>query len=235
MKYFVRILSALLIMAMAFSIVACSDDENETTEGNGTMDFASGTDTEGDSGEPSEEASEDRGTVDLSSYEAPSMETPALNGFVLPAGATITLSTVSPTAAEDSTAVTVGANALYTGSLILVNPQFELKKDPADSLIKMYDHRATSGATGKYKLANSEYIYIYEDAADAFTSLMLAANAKNAKCANILVSEAYRSEQDQTDIFNANNAKLFKEVVNVATVFPVDWRFAQFFDNNCFY
>lgn len=216
MKYFVRLLSALLILAMAFSIVACSDEEKET-EGkgpSGTLDFdsedPSGSDTEDPSGgseEPSEEESESKEneTVDMSTYEAPTVENPTLSGFELPSSSKLELSTVEPTAAEDCTVVTKNAADIHVGSLILVNPQFALKKDPADikdALVNMFEHRANGAAKGKYQLPGDS-IRLQGDAIEAFTSMMVAANTQNAKCSGVLVSEAYRSAQIQEDHFNA--------------------------------
>ncbi len=214
MKYFVRILSVLLIAAMAFSIVACSDDEQET-EGKkppvsgGTLDL--GSDDPSASEDPSEEpteaesATEEQATVDMESYEAPSLEKPTADGFELPTDAEIVISTVDPTATEDSTTVTVKAEAVHTGSLILVNPQYALKKDPADitdALVNMYDLRAAGNLKGKFQL-KAVNITVQKEAYDSFAAMMLAANTANAKCGNVQVVDAYRSAQRQDDVFNA--------------------------------
>ena len=163
-------------------------------------------DTDESGEEPSEdESASEGGTVDLNTYEDPTLEAPAVKEFTIPTTSPVKIKTVAPTASEDRKTVTVKGELVYTGSLILVNPQNALKQDPADSLIKLYEHRASSEGKGKYQLANAEHTFIHQEAADAFTSMMIAANAQNAKCSNIEVSEAYRSAQQQEDNFIAAN------------------------------
>ena len=155
MKKFVRLLSALLILAMAVSLVACSNEEKEP-EGTQAPSLNLGTNdptadptadpsdaTEEPTAEPSATAAP---TVDLSTYEAPTLEEPALEAFELPTTSAVSLKVVDPIATEDSTTVTVKAEDVYTGALILVNSQYKLKLDPADVLVKMYDHRAENAA-----------------------------------------------------------------------------------------
>lgn len=220
MKYFVRILSALLILAMAFSVVACSDSDKETKEsGEASIDLDTNDpsgdtldseDASGDTEEPSEEASEteeEYESRDLSSYADPSLEAPELKALAVPAESTLKVTPGTAADAKDCVSVTVKANDVYTGSLVLVNSKYALKNDPGsikDGLVNIYDLRAKDEIGAKYKLQTTK-ITVRRDTYDAFVALMKTANAANAKTANVLVSEGYRTAAKQQDVFVAND------------------------------
>ena len=195
MKYTIRILAALLALLMCTgALVACSGDEDETGE-KVTLPGESGTGDETDTDETVE-------SKDFSTVEDIELPLPEVGAFTSNDPA-VTLSQVAGPASSEckSDADTKKQPAdIGKGALVLVNPSHKLVYDPKDDVIELYASRGKleSGAN-TYKLSNI-YLKLNEAALKAFNAWM--ASAYSQTNGYILVSDAFRTFEEQQDIFD---------------------------------
>ena len=200
MKNAWRILALLMVVLMVFSLVACGSEEEETEDGE-TIDLG-GLGGSGDTSDGSENETEDEtgANMDQSEIKDPTLANPTLATLTVPANSSLKLSTAAAPAEADCQKVTLNKNAMYSGSLILVNSANSMQIEPTDTLANIYANRGKSDAgENTYGLKGSE-MELDKTTLDALNAMMKK-YYNTLGNSYVLVTDAYRDAETQTDIF----------------------------------
>ena len=201
MKNFIRVLSVLLIAAMAFSAVACSSDEDATKD-KATLDLGSGDPSASGDGSSSLEDPSSNGngepTVDPSDVPDNQLTTPTLSSLAVPTTSSLMLSAVAAPASEDCTTLHFNRSSIYAGELILVNSQHAIQGDP-EELTNIFQYRAEVAGSGTYALKSDSYV-LQESALVAFTAMMADYYAQMQNN-YVQITESYRTYDDQNEVY----------------------------------
>ncbi len=202
MKTLLRILAVLLLASTLFALVACGSDDEEPTKAptNSPIDLGTGDTSDGPTeaatGEPT---SGGTGDTNIDNVPDPSLTLPTLNALSVPAASALKLSQATAPAEADCQTITLSKGDVFKGDLLLVNALHPLVND-LEGRVNIFSKRGKS-ADGKntYGLSSSE-LELQETALNAFNAMMAKYYDANGN-GFVLVSDAYRDEETQGDIF----------------------------------